>query len=161
MRHSRSCSLFGASPLPGAAISIALFVFCPRPVAASTVVVQPIHVCNNAGANCGDAGNQLFTAATNTIWANAGVNVMFLPFTSVNNTALQVIDNAADLAALFGDASANSSATLISMWFVTLINDCGGGAAFGCANTPGNRIAIDDDTFTFNGWRGADRYYRT
>ena len=72
----------------------------------------------------------------------------------MNNTALQVINNAADLAALFGDASANPSATVISMWFVTLINDCGEVAAFGCANTPGNRIAIDDDTFSFNGGVG-------
>jgi hypothetical protein len=122
---------------------------------ASVVNVRPIQVCNNAGANCGDAAQQLFQAADTKIWAQAGIGIFFLPWTSVNNTALQNINSAADLNTLFADPSADPNANVISMWFVTSINFCGvAGGAFGCANTPGNRIAIDDDTFSFNGGVG-------
>jgi Metallo-peptidase family M12B Reprolysin-like/PEP-CTERM motif len=122
---------------------------------ASVVDVRPIQVCDNAGANCGNAAQQLFQAADNKIWAQAGISIFFLPWAEVDNTALQNINVEADLTNLFADPSADPNVHVISMWFVTSINWCGAaGGAFGCADTPGNRIAIADNVFTFNGGVG-------
>jgi hypothetical protein len=132
-----------------------LFSFAiPRPLSAGIVYVQPIQVCDDDGANCANSAEELFSAATNKIWAQAGITIDFLSFTTLDSTALQIINTAADLNSLFTDASANASATVISMWFVKTINNCGGDPAYGCATLSGNRIAIDDDTFSFNSGAG-------
>src|SRR5947199_8094610 len=125
------------------------------PVPASVVNVKPIQVCSDAGANCGDAARQLFQAADDKIWAQAGISIFFLPWATINNSSLQTINNGTDMANLFADPSADPRANVISMWFVNTLNWCGSpGGAFGCADTPGNRIAIDDGVFTFNGGVG-------
>ncbi len=116
------------------------------------VTVRPIQVCDNAGANCANNAMTLFEAETDKIWAQAGIDISFLPWRTLNSTADLVL-GVGGVNALFTGANkqADANALVISMWFVTSINDCGGmGPAFGCATISGNRIAIDNDVFTFN-----------
>ena len=133
----------------------ALAHLAARPASAGLIVVQPIHVCDDDGNACGNSGEELFPVATNTIWAQAGITVQFLSWTSIDNALLQNIDTNADLTNLFSDPSAAPGATTISMWFVSTINWCGSaGAAYGCAENGGNHIAIADNVFTYNGGVG-------
>ncbi len=131
-------------------LAILFLTLAALPLTAGTITIKPIHVCDNDGNSCGNPGEFVFLAASNKIWAQAGIDLNYLSWSSINNSALIAIDSAAELATLFADASA-AAGNVISMWFVNTINDCGGVAAFGCAILGGNRIVIDDDTFSFNG----------
>jgi len=57
--------------------------------------IQPIQVCNNAGANC--APTPLFQAETEKIYSQAGVTPVFLPTTQLNNTNLLNLTDVTDL----------------------------------------------------------------
>lgn len=119
------------------------------------VYVKPIHVCSSLGTGCGNAAEQLFEAEADKIWAQAGIQITFLAWSTIQDTTLQVINTAAKLAALFNHTSAYPSSSVISMWFVNSITFCGSaGGAYGCAEAPGNRIAISDSVFSYNAGAG-------
>jgi hypothetical protein len=95
-------------------------------VKAQTVIdryftIQPIQVCNNAGANC--APTPLFQAETEKIYTQAGAAPVFLPTTQLNNTnLLNLIDvdgdgNYLDEIDLSGNGR-SANPTTINTWFV-------------------------------------------
>jgi len=124
------------------------------PATASTVNIQPIQVCLNDSTGCANAGLTLFGAVGNKIWAQAGMDLNFLPFQTLNNTALINLD----FDAAFPGAAAGAAAagTVIKMLFVNTITTCGGAGAgiFGCAWPGANGVAIADNVFAFNGGVG-------
>lgn len=88
--------------------------------------IQPIQVCDNAGANC--APTPLFQVETEKIYSQAGVVPVFLPTTQLNNTNLL---NLTDVTDLNGDGVSDyideidlagngqsSNPTTINTWFV-------------------------------------------
>lgn len=114
---------------------------------ASVIVIQPISVCSDLGANCSNFGEEYFEAETDKIWAQADIDVSFLPMSQLNSSAFQTIDNVSEFSSLANGAGngQNASATVINMWFVSEI--VGSGTIYGLGFQPGNGIAIADDTF--------------
>ena len=50
------------------------------------VNIQPIQVCDDAGANCANTGLELFLAETNKIWDQAEITMNFLGWMTVNSS---------------------------------------------------------------------------
>ncbi|MEO0537106.1 MAG: zinc-dependent metalloprotease family protein [Cyanobacteria bacterium P01_A01_bin.123] len=127
--------------------------------------IQPIQVCNNSGTTC--AGMDLFAAATQKIWAQADIEVVFLSPNKLFASDLLVIDNNPNLldsefyqmsftggAGAFGrhpDSSRNEGP--INLWFVDEI-ESSLGRAFGLAWVGSNGVLISDDILDFNGGIG-------
>jgi hypothetical protein len=106
--------------------------------------VQPIQVCDDGGANCANTALQLFLAETDKIWAQADIDVVFLPWMQVNSSAQLNEDN-------FDQLGLNANPDVVNMWFIESLASCGGesGPFYGCGS-PSGRVAITDDVFTFN-----------
>lgn len=142
------------NPSPAATAARKILAACAAAVAclatpahAAYVNIQPIQVCDDAGANCANAGQELFLAATNKIWAQAGLSFNYLPFTTTNSSQYLALDDAGEVAGLFSSApGAASNPLTISMWFVGFHFD-----AFGEVNDIGsNKIVIEDGVFALN-----------
>lgn len=114
------------------------------PVQATVINIQPIKICDDAGASCANSGEELYLAATNKIWAQAGITFNYLSFTTTNSSAFLSLDNQSEVTSLFSTApGAASNALTISMWFVGFHFD-----AYGEVNTiGGNKIVIDQSVF--------------
>lgn len=114
------------------------------PAWAGVVNVLPIRVCDDAGNNCANAAGSLFAAATNKIWAQAGITISFLPFTSTNSSTYLTLDNQAEVNALFAAApGAAGNPLTVSLWFVQNHFD-----AWGEVNAiGGNKMVIDAGIF--------------
>ena len=135
-----------------------------------TVSIKPIHICDDAGAGCGNAAERLFEAEGDKIWAQAGIDLVFLPWAQINETDYlnitvgnnAVIDPEAQAVMTAGIGINNTAITLvINMFFAPLLDSdaglfglgCGGPvfAAF-CNNQVG--VFIADNVFSFNGGIG-------
>lgn len=149
--------------LPGASSLILAAALClgSRPLQAGTIIVQPIHVCDYSGQNCGDTGNILFGDAANKIWAQAGISIDFLTWETadtladgapldVNSSAiLDDLFTPALSSSLFSSYPTYAGDLVIAMWFVGSIDYCGAnGAAYGCSEVAGNEIAIANNVFS-------------
>jgi hypothetical protein len=112
------------------------------------VNVQPIQVCDDAGLNCANSGLELFLNETNKIWSQAEITMNFLSFMTVNSSAQLNEDD-------FGDLGLNADSSIVNMWFVNDLTDCGGPTSglFGCGSSSG-RVAITNSVFTYNGGIG-------
>lgn len=136
------------------ALTVALALpFAPRDAEALPVLrvtVQPIQVCNDAGGDCANSAMNLFLAETDKIWAPADIDIDFLSFMTVNSSAQLNEDN-------FGDLGLNADPSIVNMWFVEDLSECGGPAdptaLFGCGSSAG-RVAITDLVFAFAGGIG-------
>jgi len=135
-----------------------------------TVSVKPIHICSDTGTGCGDSAETLFEAAGDKIWAQAGIDLVFLPWAQINETDYlditigsgAVIDPEAQAVMTAGTGINNTAVTLaINMFFApTLDSDPGlfglgcGGPVFAtfCNNQVG--VFIADNVFSFNGGVG-------
>ncbi len=135
-----------------------------------TVSVKPIHICSDTGTGCGDSAETLFEAAGDKIWAQAGIDLVFLPWAQINKTAYldisvgsgAVIDPEAQAVMTAGTGINNTAVTLaINIFFApTLDSDpslfglgCGGPVFAGfCNNQVG--VFIADNVFSFNGGVG-------
>jgi hypothetical protein len=93
------------------------------------LTVQPIQICNTAGADCADPGRVLFEDITDTIWAQAGIDVLFLPWATYNNS--DFLDLTTDGAGTgeFDAMNANPAAysgsgdaSIINMWIADLLD---------------------------------------
>ena len=108
------------------------------------VTIQPWQVCNDVGLNCATAG--LFDLFTQKIWAQADIVVNFLAMQQVNSTARLNED-------AFGDLGNVGDASIIDLWFVNDLLDCGGpfgaGGLFGCG-TSGGWFAVTQQVFNFS-----------
>src|SRR5262245_62407059 len=112
-----------------------------RPASATSVTLQPIRVCNDAGASCANSANTLFEAEGDKIWAQAGIDLIFNPFLQINHTAYLSLANATtdpltgEALALLDAATAlhDSVATLaINLIFVQDFTGEPGLFGFGC-----------------------------
>jgi hypothetical protein len=113
------------------------------------LTIQPIQICNDDGSNCANAAQQLFASVGDKIWAQAGIDLNFLPFMTINSTALNTLNFDTE----FGAPAAGNT---IRMLFVNSITHCGGAGAgiFGCGYIDANGVAIADNVFSFNGGIG-------
>ena len=93
-----------------------------------TLTVQPIIVCDNAGANCApNSGLAAYETMANAIYDQAGVGIAFAPpayydnsaylSPHVDTTAITVFDTAHDLVRLAGHGQSTSPNTL-NLWLV-------------------------------------------
>lgn len=96
------------------------------------VTIQPWQVCDDAGANC--ATTNLFDAFTQKIWGQADIAVNFLGIQQVNSSARLNETNFSDLGNVGGDS-------IIDLWFLNDLSDCGGnygfGSLYGCGTSGG------------------------
>ncbi len=113
---------------------------------AAIVTILPIQVGNGLG-SFGNAGQELFLAETNKIWAQAGLTFNYLPFTSIVSSDFFVLDNQTEVDNLFATApGASMTPTTISMWFVSDHFDAYG-EANGLGGLSSNKIVIADSVF--------------
>jgi hypothetical protein len=113
-------------------------------------VVNPIRVCNNAGAACTTANT--YAAETQKIYAQAGVGAVFLPTTQINNTAALSVPSVTNLNIAGNGQSADAST--INMWFAQNMPNASG-TLFGEAYVGGNGVAINSSAVnSFNGGIG-------
>lgn len=112
------------------------------------LTIQPIQVCDDFGLNCADPARTLFEAEGDKIWDQASVNLLFLPWVTVNNSSLLDLNVDTEFP--------NPSGTVIQMMFVNVISSCGGPGTgiFGCGFLGDNGLAIADNVFSFNGGIG-------
>lgn len=108
------------------------------------VTIQPWQVCDDGGANCATTG--LFALYTEKIWGQADLIVNFLSMMTVNSSARLNEDDFSDLGNV-GDAS------IIDLWFIKDLTDCGGtfasGSLYGCG-TSGGWFAMTQTVFDFS-----------
>ena len=112
---------------------------------------NPIQVCNDAGADCSVVNT--FSAETTKIYAQAGVKPIFLPTTTINSTASQVVPSVTTVNVAGNGQSPNS--TVINTWFVKQMSAPPGSVLYGEAYLGGNGVAISTtDVNSFNGGIG-------
>lgn len=96
------------------------------------VTIQAYQVCDDAGNNC--AQTNLFEDYTTKIWAQADIVVNFLGMQQVNSSARL---NETD----FDDLGPNADSSIINLWFLNDLSDCGGnygfGSLYGCGTSAG------------------------
>ena len=154
-------------------IGAALVFASARPALAAsfTLTVQPFQMCNDAGTGCGNAAMTLFEAEGDKIWSQAGIDLVFLPWLQINNTAYlditvgsgAVVDAEAQAVMTAGTAVNNTAVThAINMFFApTLDGPASGLFGLGCggpvfATSCNNQIGvfISDIVFSYNGGVG-------
>jgi len=134
------------------ALLTAVFALLAPCVRAGAIYIQPIQVCSDAGTACANAGQTLFEAEDDKIWAQAGLDVSFYSWHYFNETDYLNIEDDAELYSLFGTPGhgQSSDATVISMWFVDVLYPTGSSTTFGISLMPGNAIAIANAVFASN-----------
>lgn len=156
MRNPRAVGI-----LVGTVAAVALSV----PASAATVTIQPIQICQDDGTSCANSGQTLFEAEGDKIWAQAGIDLVFLAWAQYNETDFLNLSVDSDNDGftesgedeafnLFDDPttySGSSSATVINMWFANQLD--GSSTFYGVA--VGGIIAIGwDAVAAFNGGVG-------
>jgi hypothetical protein len=128
-----------------AAAGAAALVCITAPVHAAVINIQPIKICDDAGANCANSGEELYLAATNKIWAQAGLTFNYLSFTTASSSEFLSLDDQTEVTNLFAASpGAAINPLTITMWFVGFHFD-----AYGEVNTiGGNKIVIDEVIFS-------------
>jgi hypothetical protein len=99
--------------------------------------------------NCADSARQLYQTFDNAIWAQASLQISFLPWQTLNNTADQnfATDDALNM---FFD-SQPTNAKVINMYFVSSLPAEPGSVTFGqVRDIPSTQAAIGDETFGAN-----------
>ncbi|MEO1592855.1 MAG: zinc-dependent metalloprotease family protein [Cyanobacteria bacterium J06632_22] len=129
----------------------------PIPAGGDQLVIQPIQVCDNSGGNCAQV--EFFQAVVDKVWAQAGIQVTFLPLNQLNNSAyLNVSDSEFSDLAFSGSAGAfgrhprsTRDTGPINMWFVDDINSTSGTGSiqYGSAWIDANGVLISDDILNF------------
>ena len=110
------------------------------------LVVNPIQVCDDTGDNCANPGNILYEAEADKIWDQAGIDISFLSWKQMDNTAAQNITATSNLLVAGNQAL---DGNIINMWFV---ESCAG--AYGAANLSGRRVAIGNNVFSYSSGAG-------
>lgn len=139
-----------------AATLATLLTLAPAAQAGPTVTIQGIQVCNDDTTNCASALN--YESFADTIWAQAGIDFVFLPTLQWNSSFANAYDFDADDGSLLsqGAAAFASAANVLNMYFVedllvssgTLFGyGCGApifaGACFGQTGVVINSSAVD------------------
>lgn len=123
----------------------ATFLSAPAQAAPTRqVTIQSWQVCDDAGNNC--ANTSYFDAFTQKIWAQADIVVNFLAMQQVNSSdRLNETD--------FSDLGNVGDSSIIDLWFLNDLSDCGGnygfGSLYGCG-TSGGWFAMTKAVFDFS-----------
>jgi hypothetical protein len=136
--------------IPVAAVLSLLTIFAGH---AATIdkyfTINPIRVCNDAGASCTTATT--YAAETTKIYAQANVASVFLPTTTVNSTALLSIPSVSSTSAGPG---ISPDASTLNVWFVQNM-PTSSGTLYGEAWLGANGVAINTTAVnSFNGGIG-------
>jgi hypothetical protein len=101
------------------------------------VKIQPIHICNTDGTSCVNPQEQVWEAVGDKIWAQAGIDLHFLPWSFVYDDALYDHHLQGEtMIAMAGDPATyggSTDPTVLNMWFApNLLGDgtTQGGAVF-------------------------------
>ncbi|HKA41011.1 MAG TPA: zinc-dependent metalloprotease family protein [Burkholderiales bacterium] len=124
-----AAAVLGIGALPGVSAAATIDLY---------FTVNPIRVCNDAGASCTTVNT--FSAQTQKIYEQAGVAPVFLPTTQINSTASLSVPSVSNVA-VAGNGQSSDSAT-INMWFVQNMPSSSG-TLFGEAFVGGNGVAIN------------------
>ena len=102
--------------------------------------VQPIKVCDDAGANC--ASTPIFQPEVAKIYQQAGVASVFLPTTQLNNTSIL---NTTGISAIqqAGNPGASANTTTINTWFVNNLTVPPPSVLFGEAWVGANGVVVN------------------
>ena len=114
--------------------------------------VQPIKVCDDAGANC--ASTPIFQPEVAKIYQQAGVASVFLPTTQLNNTSIL---NTTGISAIqqAGNPGASANTTTINTWFVNNLTVPPPSVLFGEAWVGANGVVVNSSAVQgFNGGNG-------
>jgi hypothetical protein len=123
------------------AVSSVVFLVTVSAAFATTVNINPIQVCDDAGANCAPVNYNL--PFTNKIMAQAGVELSFGPLRQLNSTAY-LNPTEAKAAELIGStilSGTERSFLAYDMWFVNLIDGNIGFRGLGALGGDGTVIA--------------------
>lgn len=122
--------------------------------------VQPIQVCDDVGLVCAQV--ELFEAITDKIWAQAGIDVSFLPLNQLHDSTYLTTDDDefSDLSfsgppGSFGRHPDSTDTTgPINLWFVDEIETSAGLVQYGNAWIGFNGVLVSDDILEFNNGLG-------
>jgi hypothetical protein len=97
----------------------------PAFAASFEVTIQPIQICQDDGTSCANPLQTLFEAEGDKIWSQAGIDLLFLPWHTLNNTSylnLQVGTGGVgtEFYALVNNAVENGGSadtTVLDVWF--------------------------------------------
>ena len=117
---------------------------CLTAANAATVNILPVQVCDDLGENCANDSKNLFAAATQKIWNQAGITINYLPWTSIfDSDSLSLGDQAEVDAFLAAGDGAATGAHVLTVWFVDTHFDAWGEVdALG-----GTKLVVTDDIF--------------
>ena len=110
------------------------------------LMVNPITVCDNAGANC--AATTLFPTFFSDTLLQAKVATVVLPGSTINNTALLNVNGVADVNKVGNGQSTNAMA--LNAWFVNSLAAAPGSTLFGEGYVNGNGVVINTSAVTSN-----------
>jgi hypothetical protein len=102
-----------------------------------TVTLNVYQVCNTDGSNCastGPAGDTYFAAATNAIWAQAGISVVFSYMGQILNSLYSNINDAVSsrsFASLASSTGHMASSSVVDVFLVHTLTTSDGGSAYG------------------------------
>jgi len=114
------------------------------------VTIKPIQVRNDDGMMPANAARELNEAAVDKIWKQAGIDIMFLDWMTLdmtdrlNATDQDDDDSFTDDYADLENNGGSDDEMVINMWFVKEINPDGAGTTFGVSALSANRILIAD-----------------
>jgi hypothetical protein len=115
-------------------------------VSAITIDVQPIQVCDDAGANC--ASVNTFSSYFNKIYAQRGDTLNFLPTKQLSSSAYLNLETTTEADQLIRSTTGTQRTTgAYDMWFVDSIT---GGTRAGRAALGGDGVVISDDIIPMN-----------
>ena len=111
--------------------------------------IQPIQVCDDGGNNCANSGMQLFEDIGDKIWAQADIDLNFLPWQQVDDSNILDAPN-------HNAYDSNANPNILNLWFLNTLADCGGvgspATLYGCGGA--NRVSVTELIFSFNGGIG-------
>ncbi len=114
------------------------------------VFVQPIQVCSDSGFTC--APTRLFEPETDKIWGQAGIDIYFLPFRRLFNSAFLNIDSNSEFSSLVSGLNTRryENQNVLNMWFVNGVFPSTTTVTYGLASLGGNGITIARETVDQN-----------
>lgn len=128
----RSRPAWWRAAAPACALVLAFSAGLAQAAPTRQVTIQAYQVCDDAGNNC--AQTSYFDDFTAKIWAQADIVVNFLAIQQVNSSA-RLNETS------FSDLGPNADSSVINLWFLNDLSDCGGnygfGSLYGCGTSAG------------------------
>jgi hypothetical protein len=132
MKFKKTCLLAATSAIVALGFEVAEAIPVDK-----YVTINPIQVCNDAGAACTTVNT--YSAQTTKTYAQANIAPVFLPITQINSTVSLSVPSVTNVNVAGNGQSADAST--INMWFVQ--NMPSTGTLYGEAYVGGNGVAIN------------------